>query len=322
MAGRIMVYLTAPVVRPEISCLDERRNSTISGRVAMAAAGHQRTPFGVDRALQAAQGQGQGVVVGRAHDDQRADEVVPRGDEGDQPQGAQSRLEQGQDDARVDAQLAATVYARRLDQLARDRAADELSHQEDAEGAGRAGDVERPRLVDPAQHVHDDEGRDHAHEGGQQHRAHHQAEKDRLESELEHRKRIAAHRAEQQGQRGGCQRDVDTPAEVAPERQAAGENLQIAQQIVTKPERRRQAEDFGAGMGGEHEHEIERRQHDEHADGDEAVSRCLGEVLGLHLRWPNNRCVTAVSTATTMNNNHDIALAAPKSLKSKAMRYR
>ena len=39
-------------------------------------------------------------------------------------------------------------------------------------------------------------------------------------------------------------------------------------------------------------------------------------------RGRNARLVSQVSTATTRNSSQDIALAAPKSLKSKAIRYR
>jgi hypothetical protein len=64
MAGRIGAgYFTAPAVSPAISWREASAYSTIRGSVAMAEPGHQRAPFGVDRALQAAQGQRQGVVV-------------------------------------------------------------------------------------------------------------------------------------------------------------------------------------------------------------------------------------------------------------------
>lgn len=126
--------------------------------------------------LEGIQRDGQRHVLLGLQINERAEEVVPRGDEGEDGGDGDDRLADGQHDLPPDAEVAAAIHAGGLDE-GLGHLGEELTEHEDEKGrAEEGGDDERQVRIDPAKGAEHDEHGDHRDLGGEHHRGDHDDE--------------------------------------------------------------------------------------------------------------------------------------------------
>ncbi|CAI7674319.1 unnamed protein product, partial [Penicillium discolor] len=230
--------------------------------------GHLQVPAGAGEAGEARQTDGQRAVrVVVDGDDEGPEVAVPEREEGEDREHGDRGLRQRQDDLQERPDGTRAVDAGRLLQLVGD-AAEELPHQERAEGAEREGQDERLIGVDPVEPLHDLEHRDDEHLGG-----HHQ----RGEEEDEHRvpalppqapERVSGRGRHHEHDQGAADRHDERVHDVRQERSVGEDVDEVAPADLGAHEGGRHREHLGVRLEGREERVDERRDEDERRDVD------------------------------------------------------